>query len=466
LLTVILVAGVVWRCYALATEFWLDEIWSWKQFAEKATSAADIFFKAEFKHDNNHHLNTLFMYLVGAREGWLGYRMLAFVCGILSILVATGLACRNGAKTALFTCALFATSFVMVLYSTEARGYAPVIFFALLAFLLMERYLENRSLALAIGFGCCAVLGFCAHFAFAHFYLGALLWSGCRLLCNGGGWGMRIKPMLWLHAAPLCCAALFYFVVVRSMRIGGGYPWEAARVTDEALAWALGYPLDVVPPVLAVLAALGLVGYGLWLLHQKGTDRWVLYLAVIVVAPALTLVLVTPKTLYARYFILPLTFLLLLLGRVLGHVAGVSKAGVLVAAAVVVAFVLGNYYNHIRPFLLDGGRGQYRQALQDMATGPGSAPITVAVDHSFRTPAIIVFYKRRLSPPREFRMVPLPALVARRTVSVDWVIIHTQDHEPVPPDLPPKLAPAYAFVKSYPCYGPSGMHWFLYRRRR
>jgi hypothetical protein len=310
------------------------------------------------------------------------------------------------------------------------------------------------------------VLGFCAHFAFAHFYLGALLWSGYQLLRNGGSWGMRIKPLLWLHALPLCCAVFLYVVVVRSLTIGGGYPWEAARVTDGTLAWTLGYPLDVVPPLLAVLAVLGLVGYGLWLMHEKGTNRWVLYLGVIVVAPALTLVLVTPKILYARYFILPLTFLLLLLGRILGHVAGVSKVGALVAAAMGIAFVLGNYYNHIRPFLLNGGRGQYREALQDMAAGPGSAPITVAVDHPFRTPAMIAFYKRRQSFPREFRMVPLPVLVAGRTAPVDWIIIHTQDHDPLPPDLSPQLAPAYAFVKSYPCYGPSGMHWFLYKRRR
>jgi hypothetical protein len=44
-------AALRWR--GIFTDFWLDEIWSYDQFARRAHSVADILFNPAFKHDNN-----------------------------------------------------------------------------------------------------------------------------------------------------------------------------------------------------------------------------------------------------------------------------------------------------------------------------------------------------------------------------------------------------------------------------
>ena len=46
-------------------DLWLDEIWS-LLFVRASRSVTDLF--ARFRHDNNHLLNTLFLYYLGERK--------------------------------------------------------------------------------------------------------------------------------------------------------------------------------------------------------------------------------------------------------------------------------------------------------------------------------------------------------------------------------------------------------------
>ena len=55
---------------------------------------------------------------------------------------------------------LFSTSFLLVLYSSEARGYMPEVFFALVAILIAEDYGTRAALWPAISFSLAVVLGF------------------------------------------------------------------------------------------------------------------------------------------------------------------------------------------------------------------------------------------------------------------------------------------------------------------
>jgi hypothetical protein len=55
--------GAALRLACLSAEPWLDEIWSW-ELAREARSPAGGFLV--LRHDNNHHLNTLWLLLSSA----------------------------------------------------------------------------------------------------------------------------------------------------------------------------------------------------------------------------------------------------------------------------------------------------------------------------------------------------------------------------------------------------------------
>src|SRR5262245_5096066 len=82
------------RLPALVTDFCLDEIQSYEQFARPATSWIDIFVNHAFKHDNNHHLNTLMLYTLRDYDGWVIYRWLAFSAGVLTVGLSIWLGSR------------------------------------------------------------------------------------------------------------------------------------------------------------------------------------------------------------------------------------------------------------------------------------------------------------------------------------------------------------------------------------
>ena len=228
--------------------------------------------------------------------------------------MATLIGRRRSPLTGIISGVLFAVSFMMVIYSTEARGYGPVVLWALGAFLMLERYLRRPSVPTAGAFWCCAVLGFLSHFAFIHFYLGALHWSAHRFFHGNTTWWNRVQPWVWLHVTPVLCVVTLYVTRIRSMQIGGGDPSPWFRVMDEALAWTTGYPVAVLPVALVLVLVAAALVWDARSLEEEGSDHWVLYLGVIVMAPAVTLLLLRPNVLYARYFILPLTFFLLSLG--------------------------------------------------------------------------------------------------------------------------------------------------------
>src|SRR5205085_12052420 len=110
---VLLVAlAAAWRIPAIFGDFWFDEVWS-LGFARRARSALDVL---RLAHDNNHHLNTLFLRLLGDQPHWYRYRLLSLVTGLLTIPVAMRLTARDGRRAAVVTGLLFACSYLMTVY--------------------------------------------------------------------------------------------------------------------------------------------------------------------------------------------------------------------------------------------------------------------------------------------------------------------------------------------------------------
>src|SRR5262245_974209 len=90
--------ATVVRVAGLFTDFWLDEIWSW-MLVRQVSSPLAIF--TAIPHDNNHWLNSLFIYCLGTRQHWYVYRLLSVVTGIASVGLAGLIGHRYGRQESL-----------------------------------------------------------------------------------------------------------------------------------------------------------------------------------------------------------------------------------------------------------------------------------------------------------------------------------------------------------------------------
>ncbi|MBB5709078.1 hypothetical protein [Sphingomonas xinjiangensis] len=173
LLAAITLLGLALRIAGAQGGLSLDEAWSAVQ-ARAAGTPLGIFLG--INHDNNHHLNSLWLLVVGFDAPPLVQRSLSIVASTLTILIAAQIGARRGPALGLLTALLFAVSPVLVTLGSEARGYAPMALALLVAFNLADRWLaeeerESPALSLAlcfflgalfqltILFGLCAILG-------------------------------------------------------------------------------------------------------------------------------------------------------------------------------------------------------------------------------------------------------------------------------------------------------------------
>lgn len=154
LLGVIVALGLGLRIAGAQGALWLDEAWSAKQAHDAGTPLA-VFLN--INHDNNHHLNSLWLLLVGFDAPPQFARALSIVTGTAAILIAWAIGARRSPVLGLITALLFAISPALVTLGSEARGYAPMTLALLTAILLVDRWLAGEAerspaLALAITF--------------------------------------------------------------------------------------------------------------------------------------------------------------------------------------------------------------------------------------------------------------------------------------------------------------------------
>src|SRR5215469_7447840 len=127
-------AGFILRVRAAQGGLWTDEAWS-MIYAAKARDAVGVFLR--INHDNNHHLNSLWLQAIGPAASPLLARVPAIIAGTLCIFIAA-LICRRSSKTAgIIAALLFALSPTLVAFGSEARGYAMMLLAALVMLLLV-----------------------------------------------------------------------------------------------------------------------------------------------------------------------------------------------------------------------------------------------------------------------------------------------------------------------------------------
>jgi uncharacterized membrane protein len=456
-LLVIVVLAALLRLGALRSEFWFDEIWSW-EFARAAESPWQLIAGDAHHHDNNHKLNTLFLWLIPAGSAWWCYRLHSFVAGLASVVVAACIAGRRGRAEAVFAALLFAVNYWLVLCSAEARGYALAVCFALLALYALQEYLTRERLIMLGLFWLSVILGFLAHLTFLHAYLALGLWSvyhGARRRLPAR---TELCRLLAIHLLPCVFIVALYIVDIRRMQLGGGPTQPTAVVLTRLISLGLGGPASAAySSAVVILAALGLV-MGLRLLARDARHVWLFFAAVILGSPALFL-LGKPAYLFERYFLISFIFFLLLLSFVLGSLWRRSRAGAFVAVLVTVGIVSGSIAQIVA--FERGGRGHFLDALAYIAEQSPPGEVSVCGDYDFRVHKFYDFYIPYLDAENRFTYREQDALPPR---GADWLLVHRLDERhPPPPCMYDADGHAYQHVHDFPAAAFAGWNWHVYR---
>jgi hypothetical protein len=445
---------------AATGDLWLDEIWSIR-VAQAARIPTEIL--TRFHHDNNHVLNTLFLWLVGVQSTLFVYRLLAVASGMVALLLVGYLARTWGSVEILLSVALTGFSYPLVLYFSEARGYAPAIMFALWSYVLIRQNWSQFSPRRLIGFWTASILGILSHLSFVIVSTALLLFSVANEIRIAGSYRRWLIHVLAHHLPPFAFFAWFYVFFARDMVVGGGpliTKWDVLTQTSTLL---LGFPENLFFTEVGVLCLMAVLVAGSYTLYRDRDEQWLFFCFVLVVAPMLMVIVARPKYLYVRYFIVCFPFFYLLLSYLLCHLYRSVKNNARWLVVAAVFLLLAGQINRLVP-LLELGRGSYRAALTHILENSPEGIVRIGSDHDFRNRMLVDFYAPFLTRSHTLRYIPQTDW---HREPPDWILTHSGEvsYQP-PPDITVPGVGVYHFFAAYRFSGVSGWNWFLYRVNR
>jgi type IV secretory pathway VirB2 component (pilin) len=459
LLALALAIATALRIPGLFTDFWGDEIWSW-HIAGQLHSIAGILFAEPARIDNNHPLNTLWLYLVGQNQPvWL-YRLPALLAGTGSVLMAVRIMLRLGTAEAVIGGLLVTFNYPLIFYSSEARGYSICVFLSLLSFDLLQSALSGRpkpDRISELGFGICTLFGFLAHLTFLNVYIAGFVWSLVRVRQLERTTSSRLTRLIRLHAIPAMGLLLLFHFFVGQMVYGGAAPTSPAAVILQSLSLTLGGPEAGPVALLVSIIAGGLFISGLILLARRGSAAWVFFLFAVVLAPAMicTRALVftdRPQPLMLRYFLTAIAMLLLCIAPVLASLWKRGHGFRFAVAVALTSYIAGS--SLCLASFLEMGRGHYADALTQIAEQTQGRAMELASDNPIRTRRLTEFYGPRIVP---------ASLVTVTEDPQSWLILNRA--QPTAASTVNYKNCLYTLTRCYPSGDLSGWTWLVYRQK-
>ncbi len=469
----LVVLGAVLRVYGARGDLWLDEIWS-LALLEPVKSFGEIIWG--INHDNNHILNSMYLYMVGPNATPILLRGLSIALGIASV-IATGLIFwRDGIVGALVAMLLFAVSYPFVHYGSEARGYSGLILFTLLALMFLQREFTLSSWINRQGFGLAIGLGLLSHPLMVIPAVSYGVWTVFTIWRRTADFRkaavnsffILLPALVWSFAVAISVGfvALRYGFIVsvvsvpNKFAIGGIDPFQFASFINaygNLLRLIVGLPHSV-PETACLVGGLILIAVLAPLWRDRADYRLSLYIVSVVILPAAALAAQSPNTNFPRYFLFSGVMFLLFIAD--GVNLAWLKGGVFrsVAAIILTAIVTGNAISLF--YFFSDGRGHYSLAVSRMAE---NGRIIYSSDNDFRTPMVVKFYAHKLGVFTDYVHISDWC-----TDTPDWYIVENPDN--------PILAFSHAIVRLPTCmlqlsrtdtfsyWGLSGRQWVLYRR--
>jgi hypothetical protein len=455
LLAALILLGGALRFQASRNLFWFDEILSW-HVASVSPNALHVLFGEPV--DNNHPLNTLWIYALGDRAWWPAYRLLAVITGTALLALLAMIARRDNPATALITLILATFSPFLIQYASEARGYAPAMFFAVACFELARRFLNEPRRRFSLAFTACTILGMLAHTSFLYAYLAIAVWTTFEL------WKRQprhdiLRLLFRLHAVPIAFIAMFYLIVLRHLQAAGGTPYPSWRGARDAIAWTFGWPQSgwMTITLCAAVAAM-LISEILRMARQRQSE-WIFYTTVIFIAPALALIAWRQSFVYPRYFAITIPFVLPLIAKSLSRSWQHGRTPRLGCITLLALVLWGDLHRYKE--LRSPGRGQYLAAI-DYILEHTNGPVTIASHQDARNELTFDFYKRYLPPDRQINYIKKDQLTNNPP---QWLLIDCLSD--MPPQSSERTTPdrsRYRLARVFRYSGLSGFDWWIYER--
>ncbi|HEV8608961.1 MAG TPA: hypothetical protein VGS98_02675 [Thermoanaerobaculia bacterium] len=462
LAVIIALAGLV-RLAATWNDLWLDEIWTLRLLGD-VHSLLGVF---TLRHENNHILNSLFMYAFRPFGiDWL-YRVPDWLAGTAVVGLGAWVAWQGDGRPdrgdaspktrALVTAVLLGGSYLLVHYASEARGYSLALAFGFLALgtALADgpRPMSRRAPVAWVSL----VLAMLALALAVHFLIALIAWSAVRAL-RRGGWRDAAATLAWWYAVPVGFFALYYLGFLRVMGSAGGPREGVPAAVVNAIAGATGLPDAVPAPVLLALG-IAVTAIGLVWLAARGSDLWTLYLFGMVVSPAVVAYAHRAELYVGRHFIVSMALWLLLAGRLLAWVASRSRRAGFVVAATLAAFLAVNAVRTVP--LLRYGRGSFRDALRYMVSHTEGDAVRVTGDQDTRNRIVVEYYAPRIGADRPVRYVNRRD---RTGPDSDWFIACLPPpHGGVPRVVADARGNRYRYEIEFPSNPFAGTSWRVYR---
>ena len=451
-LCAIVVLGLALRTASAQGGLWLDEAWS-AELARQAHTPLGVFLN--INHDNNHHLNSLWLQWVGFDAPPVLQRALSIVTGTIGIAVAAAIFRPRDPRTAVLAALLFALSPMLVTMGSEARGYASMTLALLVAILLVDRWLIDErgartsfrlALCFLLGalsqltmvFGCVAVIG----------WVYVTLYRRCGpLLAARRTFGLFVLPVgaLCLVLALVGGAAL---ASPTGFQIGSYKAFDILLFLHgiiEMLGYTIGWPIV---SVWLIAGALILVVFA----KRSAPARLAFYWLAIVAFPLALVILQVGNTGHPRYYMLAAVALLLLIAESAG--TAIAKGGWQRGVALaLLAAVVG------------GGLWQDADLIRNQRGNPDLA--VVAMQMQAPQGAVVL-----LDRPTGLAMLKSAAahlhypvqIVETGCAPAPFLFVDRFKGEEVP-IAPRRCGAIYDVIAGAHAHGLSGTHWTLYRRR-
>ncbi|MFC1590643.1 glycosyltransferase family 39 protein [Candidatus Omnitrophota bacterium] len=466
LLFSIIILGIALRASGLFHDFWLDEIWTFLMVSE-LESPVGIF--TELLHDNNHHLNSLYIFVMGTDlpANWVKYRLLSFFCGIAAILMIYLLGKRifSSKGTGVISAFLAAISYPLILYSVEARGYSPLIFFSLASLYLLIEYLATEKPKYLFLFYLSFLAGMLSHLQFTLVAAGLFFLACADISAEPVSLRRKAVKMLRIFFAPAALALIILAPFLLHYQSGGAPILAEMTVINSFVVNLFGCTTAnyINYAWMALLAAVILSELRYLSGRDTGFRNFIIMMILIPAALLLTKAL-TGKVPYlrSRHFIVAIPFIIIVLSHFLFRLMRRPGYARLASIVIVSFMVIGTLIRDVQ--FLKIGRGRHFEALSHMSENSDTQDITVTSDHDFRVSMTLRFYAPYFAK-KNFVYIPIGKVPAD---GAGWFIkqLTSREYYSNGARLPESIGirgkkASYKLEKEFPSF--SGIYWALYR---
>ncbi|WP_294298172.1 hypothetical protein [uncultured Sphingomonas sp.] len=429
---------------------WLDEAWS-AMHARDAATPIGVFLG--INHDNNHHLNSLWMQMVGIDAPPVVQRGLAIVTGTATVIVAAVLGRRDSWPTALTAAAIFAVSPFFAHYGSEARGYAPMMLALLMVLLRTQAWLDGAPRP-TTGLALWGLIGMLSQLTMAVALVAVAGWAFLELVRRESVRSALFETTRTFAPAAIACAMTLGGILLAAkinsgeMRFGAYVPYTG-RDQIRALLSITGYTIAV--PRGAFWPAILLMVILAFATVRRG-PRIGFYWLALIAFPLAVAILQPGNPGHARYYSLMAVAIALMLSDVTGALIAAGGWRRLTALAGLVVLIGTGLFEDAR--LIRNQRGDPGRAITAMQrVAPDGTSILVD-----RRSAVPVVAAASL-------VNHYPLRITRQDCSgAPFLFIDRYDDETFP-DRERRCGRTYVPYATLHAVGMTNFHWRLYRLR-